>query len=634
MLVALFLTLLTSQQPVDVFLLGGQSNMQGVGKVAELPEEWQQPLEGVYFWNGEGFEILDPTQTKISGRAGEFGPELGFARRLRELGWKQDLYLIKFHRSGQPLHFSLSNNKWMGAEPGPGRATFYPGEADGDENVGKHYLAWRSTCRDALGALHGEGKSPKLRGMVWMQGEADAKFEQSAVNYAASLRQLRERLLEDLTADYVQVDLNASEAVASASLGTGMYAPQLPYIYGQVLPHSPPMKRFTHRDELRASMAALDWRSGHAEATAGMVMVPTEGFPLKKDTVHYNTQGQQQLGAAFADAMAAELARTPEALADDWQLHGIVVNEPGYHVWGCSPIIDDEGKVHLFAARWPVEAKFVPGWHTACEIARYVAPGPTGPFEFAEVVVRGSGEGWNKQGIHNPSIRKVGDSYVLVYIGNTGKDFPASQTIGMMIADDLAGPWRAVDGNIDNPMLAPPTDSSIWCFESGCGVNNPSLLPMPDGRFFLYFKSKGGSKGKVKMGVAIADRLAGPYTIQPEPITANDRTIEDGYAFHWRGQVCLLTTDNHGMIENGGGLLWTSADGISFRPSPMKAFHHFKRHYLNGSVPEGARHHYTNSLKFERPQLLMVDGEPRFLYVPSGTATDGSDGTNNYLLFR
>jgi len=32
-------------------------------------------------------------------------------------------------------------------------------------------------------------------------------------------------------------------------------------------------------------------------------MVPTEGMPLKKDTVHYNTEGQLMLGTAFAGTM-------------------------------------------------------------------------------------------------------------------------------------------------------------------------------------------------------------------------------------------------------------------------------------------------------------------------------------------
>ncbi len=462
------------------------------------------------------------------------------------------------------------------------------------------------------------------------------------MNYAASLAQLRRRLLEDL--------VQGSGDEHPSVLGKGSVAADLPFVYGQVLPHSPPMARFTHRDEIRAQMAALDCRSGKPEATPGMIMVSTDRFALKKDTVHYSTGGQEALGYGFANAIQNQIDRSPEALADDWQLHGIVINEPGYHVWGSSPVMDDDGRVHLFAARWPVQAKFVPGWHTACEIARYVGSSPRGPFEFAEVVARGSGEGWNKQGVHNPSIRKVGEQYALVYIANTGQNFPASQTIGMMVADDLSGPWRAVDGksgakvdvgaggvvppNQAAPILTPPTDESIWCSNSGCGVNNPSLLMMPDDRFFLYFKAKPGRKGGVKMGVAIADRLEGPYIIQPQPITANDRTIEDGYAFHWRGKVCLMTTDNHGMIENGGGLLWTSADGLSFEPEPLKAFHHFKRHYYADRATKNLRHHYTSQFKFERPQLLMVDGEPEFLFVPSGTATDGSDGTNNYMLFR
>ena len=50
----------------------------------------------------------------------------------------------------------------------------------------------------------------------------------------------------------------------------------------------------------------------------------------------------------------------------------------------------------------------------------------------------------------------------------------------------------------------------------------------------------------------------------PTPVTKNDQTIEDGYAFVYEDQICLLTTDNHGIIQKGGGLLWRSDDGINF----------------------------------------------------------------------
>ncbi len=41
---------------------------------------------------------------------------------------------------------------------------------------------------------------------------------------------------------------------------------------------------------------------------------------------------------------------------------GVAVREEGRHIWGSSPVIGPDGDVHLFVARWPVSAKFDPGW--------------------------------------------------------------------------------------------------------------------------------------------------------------------------------------------------------------------------------------------------------------------------------
>lgn len=133
------------------------------------------------------------------------------------------------------------------------------------------------------------------------------------------------------------------------------------------------------------------------------------------------------------------------------------------------------------------------------------------------------------------------------------------------------------------------------------------------------------------MGVAIADKLEGPYAIQPEPITANDKVIEDGTAFQWDDKICLITTDNHGMIERGGGLLWVSKDGIDFQEKPLHAFHPL-RSYLKDGVPNEAQFHYGRETKFERPQMLTIKGKPAFLFLPSGTSLDGDSGTDVHLL--
>jgi hypothetical protein len=327
--------------------------------------------------------------------------------------------------------------------------------------------------------------------------------------------------------------------------------------------------------------------------------------------------------------------RAPVALAAEWELVGEAVNEPGWDVWGASPIFDDGGRVHLFVARWPSDLPFDPSWRVHSQIARYVADRPQGPFRFVEVVLQGDGEGWNAQGLHNPNIQRVGERFALTFIANDGRGrHGPNQRIGMVVADRLEGPWAPVHGDPDLPLLAPPQDADIWCHDSGCGVNNPALLAHPDGRFLLYFKAKRGPEGPVRMGLAVADRLEGPYAVQPEPVTDNERGIEDGYAFLWCGRVCLITTDNHGILERGGGLLWWSADGLDFAERPLPAFHHLGDFHLPDGVPATARVRYTPEVKLERPGLLVIDGEPAWLYAPCGVALDGSDGTNCYVLRR
>ena len=133
------------------------------------------------------------------------------------------------------------------------------------------------------------------------------------------------------------------------------------------------------------------------------------------------------------------------------------------------------------------------------------------------------------------------------------------------------------------------------------------------------------------MGLAIARRLEGPYRLQPEPVTANQQTIEDGYAFLGRdGWVHLVTTDNHGILERGGGLHWKSPDGLKFGP-PTLAFHRLD-HYLNRADYPRARRIYGSGIwKCERPQLLVEDGLPRYLYAPSGISLDGDPATEVHV---
>lgn len=269
-------TLAGAKDVAHIVLLGGQSNMQGIAKLA--PED-KVALSGIVFWDGKGFEPLDLATTRVSGRPGEFGPELGLVRQLRARGVAHDLHLVKFYRSGQPLDAGFDNDRWLGPDSGPGRATFWPGAKPVDPHVGRHYQAWLAQCRAALSAIRDAGKEPKVMGIVWVQGEADAKHEVAAGRYPASLRLLRSRLAADL----------------------GVAEP--PFAYAQVLPAAEGMARFPARDLIRRRMTELDAKSGHADATPGFHLARTDGFGCLPDKVHFDRAGQLSLGAALADAL-------------------------------------------------------------------------------------------------------------------------------------------------------------------------------------------------------------------------------------------------------------------------------------------------------------------------------------------
>ncbi|MGJ8649024.1 MAG: glycoside hydrolase family protein [Opitutaceae bacterium] len=322
---------------------------------------------------------------------------------------------------------------------------------------------------------------------------------------------------------------------------------------------------------------------------------------------------------ASAPALAGSDA-IDRSWADRLEYVGIAVEEPGYHVWGSSPIIGPEGKTHLFVARWPLSSTFN-GWLTHSEIAHYQGDDPEGPFEFQEVIVQGSGQegDWDFGAPHNPNVQKVGERYVLTYIANAGGNKGqrvASQRIGMMVADRLEGPWKKVGD--DGLILSPPEDPSIWSYQSTVGVNNPALFEYPDGRIFLYYKAM--RKGDVRrMGVAIADQIEGPYIFSAESLTSNETTIEDGYAFYEDGKVHLLTTHNNA----GTGYLWVSDDGVHFS-DPIQGYDRMD-HYLDKTLLQNAK--VFRGRKFERPQVLLKDGHPTHLYVASGANFNGGQGT-------
>jgi len=307
---------------------------------------------------------------------------------------------------------------------------------------------------------------------------------------------------------------------------------------------------------------------------------------------------------------------------------GVVLEDDEYHIWGSSPIWGDDGKVHVFASRIPVESGFGL-WYATSQIAHYVSDNPEGPFKFVEVLLKpeqSAPGSWDTGAQHNPTVTKIDGLYVLTYHSNTSTktDRAArSHKIGMMTAKSVNGPWEKL-----GMILEPPADNdtTIWCHKHMGGIDNPSLIKHPNGKYYLYYRAKWkGLEGGNTYGVAISDKLEGPYIHCPKRVINNTRYIEDPYVFVYHDTIFMLLTDNY----KGNGMLLTSTDGLHFEFIDAELGFDKMEAYIPADKLNAAPNY--RGPKFERPQLLMKDGIPTHLFAPAGVNINGGKGTCCYL---
>ncbi len=295
---------------------------------------------------------------------------------------------------------------------------------------------------------------------------------------------------------------------------------------------------------------------------------------------------------------------------------GRVLEDPDYNVWCCSPIHGPDGKVHLFYSRWKNEAGHE-GWIKCCEIAHAVADAPAGPYETVDVAVapRG-GDWWDATTCHNPTIHEVGGKYVLFYMGTSDGTVYTKRT-GMAVSDSLYGPWERTD----TPIIEPDPDPAAW--NSMC-TTNPAFLQHPNGELWLYYKSWSiadweydlehgdGCRTNRQYGLAVATSLDGPWIKQGSGPMINLRhcgkNAQSEDAYIWiEGDTFKMVMRDMGYWNHEYGLYFESEDGIHWS-SPQVAFWNSHRYFdesPNGLDREG---------RFERPQLLMRDGRPEYLF--------------------
>ena len=309
---------------------------------------------------------------------------------------------------------------------------------------------------------------------------------------------------------------------------------------------------------------------------------------------------------------------------------GRILEMEDFYVWCNSPIIADDGKVHLFFSRWDSK-KGMGGWIKGSEIAHAVADIPEGPYTFLETVLAPREGFFDSTTCHNPLIKKVDGKYCLFYMGNSnGKT--NTKRIGLAVADSLNGPWTRTD----KPLLE-AGDAGAW--DDHC-TTNPAFIKRGD-EYWLYYKSWNTKdyetstdpliKGNRKYGLAISKKLEGPYIKYPgNPVIdfsgkGNNRQFEDAFIWHEQNRLNIIARDM-GVYNHEDGLIMHSKKGI--RWSEPKIAYYAADRYIQQPPPPSYLKKYG---RFERPQLLLIDDKPAYLFT---TSQGGKYMTASPFLFK
>ncbi|MDO6809671.1 glycoside hydrolase family protein [Zobellia galactanivorans] len=319
-----------------------------------------------------------------------------------------------------------------------------------------------------------------------------------------------------------------------------------------------------------------------------------------------------------------------------------------YQIWGASVVKGTDGKYHMYYSRWPQCLGHF-AWVTDSEIAYAVSDSPEGPYTFVNVALpRRAITYWDGTTTHNPTILLKDNKYYLYYMGSTSnhvavqptsmqnKDwwiYRNNQRIGVAVSDNPVGPWKRLDKPIIDVGSDPRAPDALM-------TSNPATTITPDGKVLLIYKGVGKSKThedidmgkiqgqtdykgeKVRFMVAFADNPLGPFKKEAQTIFelkgAEDVKMiaEDPYIWFQDDMYYAAVRDVEGLYTGDVGAiaLIESKDGLCWKAAkhPLILGSSFK--WVNGENSEG---------KLERPQLLIENGVPTYLFGAYGIEDNG-----------
>jgi len=212
-------------EPLDVYICAGQSNMAGAGQKEELPAELQAAQTNVFIFDGAKWTVMEPSK--------RVGPEVSFAYTLQR-ALNKPIGIIKYAKGGTNLAKDWS-----------------------PENPASLYAKLKTTV-----AAAGQARKISIKGMIWMQGENDSRYEEMAKAYAQNLTNFIQTARKDFN------------------------SPEMPFVAGRV---NPP---YAFSNLVRTAQSTC--------TVEGYSYIDCDDLSKQEGGLHYDTAGLVEMGKRFA----------------------------------------------------------------------------------------------------------------------------------------------------------------------------------------------------------------------------------------------------------------------------------------------------------------------------------------------
>ena len=303
-----------------------------------------------------------------------------------------------------------------------------------------------------------------------------------------------------------------------------------------------------------------------------------------------------------------------------------VLVDPEFHIWDRSVITWHDGRYHAYYSRWRGEHRH---WLTDSEVCHAIADAPEGPFEHTGLVLhQRNADGWDVIDSHS-QYALVADGRVLLYyqsIDLRGRfngvgPFPTREWLddpdNRATICDRKRLGLAISDNPAGPFTrhAQPIITPDGCDRIRTIVDNPAVV-YRDGRYLLILKSFDATRDKTWRIQMVAEAAApdGPFRFHDEPVYAEKQT-ED--ATVWYDHVSKHYYMACHVMGECALAMRTSSDGLSWQAAAQPVLMKKQFALSNGSVWQPER--------VEQPRVLTdASGLPVMLYV--AVADKGVDG--------